>query len=273
MKRFFSFFIIIIICIATLYFIFNLSKTPSSLRPIQSSVKILQDNNNSISHALALLRARKDNEALVIFDKLCLEQPQNIDALWGKAEVLRRRRDYKDSENILQGLLKNNPRHAASLISLAYIRYKDDELNEALKLINRALENKYLDKENQALCFMMLGTINSRRCFKGGLFSKIKYCTKIRSYFLKAKELGPDLPEVHLGLGTFYLLAPAIIGGNSERAFKELELALKLSPDFATANARLAQCYKKKGDLEKYNCYIKRTMQIDPENEVLREIK
>ena len=233
-----------------------------------------QNKESSISETFGLLKIRKDNEALAIFEKILSEQPDNLNALWGKAEVLRRMRKYKESESILKKeVLKNNPNHASSLISLSYIRYKDDRLNEALELVNQVLKTDSLDRENKALAYMMLGTINSRRSAKGWFFSKIKYGTQIRRYFLKAKELAPDLPEVHLGLGTFYLLAPAIIGGDLNRAIEELEYAVGIASDFATANARLAQAYKKKSDLEKYNFYIQRAKKLDPENEVLKELQ
>ena len=120
---------------------------------------------------------------------------------------------------------------------------------------------------------MMLGAINSRRCAKGWFLDKIIYGTRIKGYFKKAAELDPDLPEVHLGLGIFYLKAPAIAGGNPDRAVEELEKAIKIAPDFATPYARLAQAYQKKGDLEKYKFYLNKARGLDPENEALKEIE
>jgi tetratricopeptide (TPR) repeat protein len=224
-----------------------------------------------LNEALLLLKNRKDQAALAIFEKILVSEPENLNALWGKAEVLRRSRKFKDSEAILNNILNKYPYHASSLISLAYIRYKDDKLDAALKLVQQVLRTDNLDKENKALAYMMWGAINSRRSAKGWFFSKIRYGTQIKGYFLKAKELAADLPEVHLGLGTFYLLAPAIVGGNLEKAFEELSLAVKMAPDFATANARLAQSYKKKGNKEKYNYYLQRAKELDPENEVANE--
>ncbi len=236
-----------------------------------TAVLLRAEQGASLDDAFVLLKARKDNAALVTFEKVLLTQPGNIDALWGKAEVLRRSYKFKEAENLLSQIFKKNPKHIPSLISLAYIRYKDDKLNEALELINRAINASSSDKENEALAYMMLGTINSRRSAKGWFFSKIRYGTQIKCYFLKAKELAPHLPEVHLGLGTFYLKAPAIVGGNLDKAVQELETAVRIAPDFATANARLAQAYKKKGNLEKYNFFIQRAKKLDPKNEVLKE--
>lgn len=226
----------------------------------------------TLSQGLRFLKIREDQAALLIFENILSRQPDNLKALWGKAEVFRRTRRYADAEGILKGILVRNPKDPSSLISLAYIRYKEDNLEAARKLIKEVLSLAGLDKENQAMAYLILGSIYSRRASGGGLFSKIRYGTQIKNYFLKATQLASDLPETHLGLGTFYLLAPALIGGNLNKAEEELELAVKMAPDFATANARLAQFYKKKQDLEKYNFYLERARRLDPENEVLKEL-
>ena len=273
MKRFIYFLIAIVILIAIVCLTAFICRGSCRLPGRQFPVKIQQKQDLSLQEGLDLLKIRKDADALVIFENLLVSQPGNTDALWGKAEVLRRRRDYKDSEGILNEILKKSPDHSSSITSLAYIRYKEDRLDEALELINRILKKGYLDKENRALCYLMLGAINSRRSETGGLFSKLRFGTHIRGYFLKAEKIAPDLPEVHLGLGAFYLLAPAIAGGDSDRALKELTIALKLAPDFATVNARLAQYYKKEGIPEQFDFYVKRAQELDPENEVLKELK
>lgn len=225
----------------------------------------------SINQALNLLKARDDHAALSALEKILLSDPANVDALWGKAEILRRQRLWSESETILKQVLTVRPKHVQSLITLSYIRYHQDRLSEARDLVDRALGTPDLSKENSALAYLMIGTINSRRCAKGRFLSKLQYGPQIRSFFLKAKELAPDLAEVHLGLGTFYLKAPAIAGGNLEKAIAELELAVKLAPDFATAQARLGQAYKKKGELEKCKFCLLRAQDLDPENEALLE--
>lgn len=221
--------------------------------------------------AFDLLRIRDDEAALAMFGKVLDIDPQDADALWAKAEVFRRRRQWSESEAILQRVLKKHPGHVPSMISLAYIRYHDDRLQEALDLIDKAMADPCLSRENKALCFMMLGTINSRRSQQGGFLNKIKYGAKIKNYFLMARKVAPELPEVHLGLGSFYLKAPVIAGGNINKAIQELELAVKLAPGFATAHARLSQAYKKKGDLAKCQFCLRRAQDLDPGNEALLE--
>ena len=231
-----------------------------------------EKSKQTIDDAFMLLKHRKDDDALFILKKILWREPENLDALWGKAEVLRRKCDYKEAQALLNKILRQNPNHQLSLISLAYIIYKEDKLDEALRLAKRVLLSHPPDKENQALAYIMLGAINTKRAAKGGFLCKIRYGIHIKGYFLKAEALAPQLPETHLAIGTFYLFAPALTGGYLDLALQELEQAVRIAPEFATANARLAAAFKNKGNLEKYNYYIKRARKLDPENEVLREL-
>ena len=269
MKKFILLILIIISITALIYFL------PRTC-PLRQQEKITGKNviqDAQLERGLELLRIRKDKDALAIFEKILVTQPEDLDALWGKAEVARRLREYQQAEKLLNQILSNNPSHTSSLISLAYIRYKDDKLDESLKLVREALKQTDIDTRNKALAYMMLGSINGRRAKKGGFFSKLTYGTQIKNHFLKAKEIAPDLPEVHLGLGTFYLLAPAIAGGDLNKAVEELELTVKIAPEFATPHARLAQAYQKKGNAEKYNFHLNRAKELDSENEVLKEFR
>lgn len=229
------------------------------------------DRPDLIEQGLSMLRKRSDLDALGIFEVALSEDPLNSDALWGKAEILRRQRKYPESEHILVELIKTNPLHISSLITLAYVRYHENKLDESLRLIKKVLNSKCVDKENEAMAYVMLGTINAKIASDGTILNKIKYGTKIKPAFIKAIRLSPDLAEAHLALGTFYMLAPSIAGGNINKALSELQYAVKIAPDFATANARLSQAFKKSGDETKYKFYLQRAKDIDPENEVLKK--
>lgn len=272
MKRKILFLVLGIIVIAGFYFLAGKGKLSIPAKQSLQRTEVKTVEEGLINEGVRLLRDRKDDDALDLFEKILLSQPNNPDALWGKAEVLRRNREYKQAEYILNKILKENPRHTSTLNTLAYIRYKEGKFKEAVYLLNQVLGVKDLDKQNQALAYIMLGMINSGRSAKGGFISKIRYGTNIRYHFFKAEELAPELPEAHLSLGTFYLLAPKIAGGNLDKAIEELLIVVKMAPDFATANARLAQAYQKKGLIDKYEFYITRAMALDPDNEVLKEV-
>lgn len=225
---------------------------------------------------LRYLKLRKDGLARDEIEKVLSVKPDDLCALcalWAKAEVLRRAHKLEESEKLLEELLSKCPNYAAGLISMSYIKYSRNEFTDALRILQRVLKQKNIAKENQALAYVLLGSINSRRASLGGLLSKAAYGLRIKSFFEKAKNIAPELSEVHLALGSFYLLAPNIAGGSIDKAIEELEYAAKLTPDFATVNARLAQAYNKRGDLEKSNFYIRRAKELDPQNDILYEVR
>lgn len=222
---------------------------------------------------LKYLRLRQDKLAWLEIEKALSVEPEDLCALWAKAELLRRTYKFKESQDLLNQILTKCPNDGPSLISLSYIKYHNNEFDESLRILRNVLNQPNPDKENTALAYMLIASINAKRASQGGFLDKIVYGIRIKGFFEKAKSIAPDLSEVHLGLGSFYLFAPGIIGGDLDRAIEELECAVKLAPDFATANARLAQGYEKKGDLEKYNFYLQRARELDPENEVLKELK
>ncbi len=237
-----------------------------------SAVEYKENLSGRLKSGLELLRVRKDNAAGDIFSRVLENNPADVEALWGKAEILRRKRDFEKTQEFLNRIFSIEPKHAPSLIILSYLRYKSDKLDEAQALAEEVLSIPSAGRESRALAYMLLGSINARRSSIGGMVSKIRYGMQIERNFLKAKGLAPDLAEIHMALGSFYLLAPSFAGGNLNKAFSELNAAILLAPDFATANARLAQAYGKKGDLIGYNFYLKRAREIDPGNEVLQEL-
>ncbi len=226
----------------------------------------------SVEYALEFLKIRKDDQALAAAEKIMAQESDNLEALWIKAEFLRRKGLVNESQDLLNRILNINPRHFASLNTLAYIKYRNNEFDSSLSLVDKILNSPDADNDNLGMAYLMLATINSKLASEGNLLGKLFYSGKIKGNFLKAKRLAPDLPEVYLGLGSFYLMAPSIIGGNYDKAVKELEYAVKLAPDFATVNIRLAQAYKMKGDNDRYKVYIDRSKVLDPNNEILKEM-
>jgi tetratricopeptide (TPR) repeat protein len=271
MKRIIA--VILLIALFGLFYYLNLSYRKRFIK--KDAFEIAPTGLNAtkaINDGMSLLEKRKDSLALLEFEKVLAVDNTNIKALWGKAEVLRRDYKFSEAQKLLQEILKQDPMYIPAQISVCYIRYHDDKFKEAIKMAKDLLARVDINTKDKAIVYMLMGSINARRASKGGFFSKLSYGTQIRGYFQKAADLAPELSEAHLGLGSFYLKAPGIAGGNIDKAIKELEKAVELTPDFATANARLAQAYKKKGDLAKFQRYLQRARELDPDNEVLREI-
>lgn len=225
-----------------------------------------------LARAFDSLKSRQDDLSLSLFEQVLEKNPDNTSALCGKAEVLRRRRDFKEAKGLIDQALSRVDNHPACMNCLAYINYYQGRYSAARKIIGEVLNQIDLDRENKAISYVLLGTIHAAQAKGGNLLGKFFHGTQIKGYFQRAIELAPDLSEAHLGLGTFSLFAPGIMGGGLKQALDELKQAVELTPNFATANARLAQAYQRLGDEKKFKFYCARARQLDPENEVLKEI-
>ncbi len=107
----------------------------------------------------------------------------------------------------------------------------------------------------------------------GGPLSKIINGTAVLPSLKAAEKLQPESAGVKFGLGSFYLLAPTLAGGDLERAEAYLKKAIEIDPLFVDAYVRLGQLYKIKGDSVRYNEYLNKALKIDSQNELALDIK
>ncbi|MBF0522296.1 MAG: tetratricopeptide repeat protein [Candidatus Omnitrophica bacterium] len=239
---------------------------------LQKAQKSVLKNPNSIPDLYRLslvdLNLHKDNDAKGIYTKILSLDPKSLEALWGQAEVLRRQDKLEESNKILNKIIKSNPKFSPALISLAYIQYTllkfDDAAQLAKKVIDQGKDN--VDLSNYTRAHLILAGSKGMIASRGGLFSKFINGTAVLPLLKKAQKLQPDSPAVLFGLGSYYFLAPHIAGGNLDKAIYYLELAVKADPLFADAHVRLAQAFKTKGDIKKYQEHLNKAIQIDPLN-------
>jgi len=273
MKRFLLILPILIAAILPFFIFKNINRNPKQFS-IQGPPQVCSINLKACrENMLRYLKLRKDKLAQKEIEKILSVHRDDTSAMWAEAEILRRSYKFRESEELLNRILASCPAHSPSLVCLAYIKYRYNKFQDALKLLSLATRSADLDKENLALAYLIMGSINAKKASQGGIFSKLAYGMRVRGFFEKAKDIAPDMSEAHLGLGSFYLLAPKIVGGDVDKAVEELECAVKLTPDFASANARLAQAYRQKGNSRKYDFYIKRAKELDPGNEIVKEIE
>ncbi len=223
---------------------------------------------------LVYLNLHKDKEAEVAFNKVLALAPATAEAEWGLAEVLRRKHNYAESEKILNKIIKSDPGFSPTYITLAYIRYIQMNFNEAVRLANKVLEQGQgkVDLSNYVRAYLLRGGTKGMIAHYGKALSKIINGTAVLHNLKRAQELQPESAGVKFGLGSFYLLAPSLAGGDLGEAQKYLEEAVKIDPLFADAYVRLAQLYKIKGDTPKYNVYINKALEIDPKNELALDV-
>ncbi len=219
---------------------------------------------------LVYLNAHKDKEAGGIFSSLLKEDPASVGFKWGLAESLRRMHQAKDAEVLLNEVLNQDNRFPPALISLAYIEYFKMDFTASVRLASRVIRQgrDNVDLSNYARAFAMYAGAKGMLAHYGGLFSKAIDGMAVKTNLEKAQKLQPGSPAVLFGLGSYYLLAPSVAGGDKARAEEYLNKALQADPLFADVYVRLAQLFNIKGDKDKYVFYMNKALEIDPANEL-----
>jgi tetratricopeptide (TPR) repeat protein len=248
----------------------NLSLTEAS----QALNKDSRSVSKKYTLGLVYLRLHQDQAADEIFHQLSADDPDLIQAKWGQAEVLRRGHKSSAAEKLLDPVIKTDPYFAPALVSLAYVRYFQMDFISAVRLALKIIQGgrQRSDLSSYARAYALYAGAKGMLAHYGGIFSKAIDGLAVKPNLEKARKLQPDSPAVLFGLGSFYLLAPAAAGGDPSLAKDYFDRAIKIDPLFADAYLRLAQLAKNRGDQEKYNFYLNKTLEIDPGNELAQDI-
>src|SRR6476659_7125402 len=102
----------------------------------------------------------------------------------------------------------------------------DPVLDQAKALMNAnepekaadLLEKAVAAKPNDAVRHYRLGEAYGVVAQNAGMFKAASMAGKVRDEFAKAVQLDPNYTEARMGLMEFYLRAPAIMGGDEEKA-------------------------------------------------------
>lgn len=241
---------------------------------IKRAEELVKESPDSIETlytlALTYLNEHKDSLAENIFNTILMKDPSSFEAEWGRAEIFRRRKEKEKSRKILNKIIKEHPDFSPAYITMAYLEYTEGNFNKAVWLTSRVKEQgrDNVDLNNYTRAYLIYAGSKGMIASRGGPISKLINGTQVLPNLKKAEDLMPDSPEVLYGLGSFYFLAPGIAGGNINKALDCLKKVIELKPDFAEAYVRLAQVYKEKNDNKKYETYLSKALELDPENEL-----
>ncbi len=224
---------------------------------------------------LVYLNLHKDKEAEALADKMLVLAPSSVNAKWAKAELVRRRHNLNEAEQILNAVTALNPEFWPAYLTLAYIKFTRAEFVAAVKLTTKVLQQgkEKIDLSNYVRAILLLGGAKGMIAHYGGPVSKLINGTTVYANLKKAEGLQPQTAGVKFGLGAFYLLAPSLVGGDLNKAEQYLLEATRADPLFPDAYVRLAQVYRLKKDEKKYQQYIDKALAIDPGNELALDIK
>lgn len=238
----------------------------------------VQQDNGSIDNlyvlGLVYLSRHKDKEAGEVFNKITALSPGVIEAKWGLAEVLRRQHKNEESEKLLNEVINSSPEFSPVYISLGYLKYRQMDFNQAVRLAGKVLEQgeTRVDQTNHVRVHLLRAGAKGMIAHYGGVFSKFINGTAVLPDLKAAEKAQPDNALVKFGLGSFYMLAPAFAGKDMKKAEEYLKKAVTNDPLFADSYVRLGQLYKIKGDDAKYKEYLGKALKIDPGNDLALDI-
>jgi len=223
---------------------------------------------------LVYLNLHKDKEAGEVFNKITALSPKAIEAKWGLAEVLRRQHKNEESEKLLNEVINSDPEFSPVYISLGYLKYRQMDFNQAVRLSGKVLEQGEVkvDQTNHVRAHLLRAGAKGMIAHYGGLLSKFINGTAVLPDLKAAEKMQPDNALVKFGLGSFYLLAPSFAGKDMKKAEEYLKEAVVNDPLFADSYVRLGQFYKIKGDSVKYKEYLGKALEIDPGNDLALDI-
>jgi len=245
-----------------------------------SKTKVEIDKDLSVIEKLYILglmhlNKHQDDLAEAAFRSIAGLEPDNMEANWGLAEVLRRKRSLDESEKLIGQVIKKDPQFWPAYITLSYIKYTRQDFQGAVNLATKVVRQgrESMDLSNFTRSYLIIGGAKGMIANRGGPIAKVLNGLQVLPNLKKAVQLQPDSAEVLFGLGSFYFLAPLIAGGHRDKAKQYLERTIEADPLFVDAYVRLAQLHKMQGDLEKSKIYFEEAIKIDPENTLVQDFK
>ncbi len=225
--------------------------------------------------ALVYLEKYQVEPAQDLFEKINKMDPDNLPARWGRAEILRRKHECNGCKDKLAEIIKEAPGFAPAYITLAYINYKNIELDQAARLTYEVIRmgQGNVDQLNYVRALALFAGAKGMTAHYGGPLSKVINGRLVKPYLLRAKRVDSSSAVVKFGLGSYYLLAPGIFGRDLDKAKDYLKRAIEADPNFADVYVRLAQVYKAKEELDKYNQLLEKALTLDPKNNLALDIK
>ncbi|MFH2138771.1 MAG: tetratricopeptide repeat protein [Candidatus Omnitrophota bacterium] len=225
--------------------------------------------------ALVYLNEYKPDQAKAIFLKMLKINPQSIEAKWGMSEIQRSEYNLAESQTKLQEIIKADPEFSPAYITLAYLEFSLKNYKQAVRLADQVIRQgkENVDISNYTRAYLICAGAKGMLADTGGPIAKAVYGLQVFPNLKRARSLLPEFPGVYFGLGSFYLLAPAIAGGDIDKAEEYLKKTIELDPHIIDAYVRLGQVYQRQGDMENLKKYLRMALEKDPKNYLANEVE
>jgi len=153
-----------------------------------------------------------------------------------------------DAVQVLQQQVSQSPSDAESNNLLCRAYFMLEEWDRGIAACERARD---LDPQN-SVYHLWLGRIYGEKADRAGFFAAAGLAKKVRTCFERAVELDPKNWEARTDLAEFYLEAPGIVGGGTEKARAQADALMALNPGMAHwVAARIAEREKDAASAER----------------------
>jgi tetratricopeptide (TPR) repeat protein len=156
--------------------------------------------------------------------------------------------------------LQKDTNDAKALMYLAWIAQRNEDLDKAEELIERAIKKAPENAEIQYRYGGIIGEVAG----DASIFTALGYAEKSLHGLKKAVELEPENIEYQQGLLNFYLIAPGVAGGDTDKALEQAESIQKL--DEKSGFLAFSQIFSSLGDKEKLTDLFETALQRFPED-------
>jgi tetratricopeptide (TPR) repeat protein len=119
-----------------------------------------------------------------------------------------------DVERLANARLAQDAGNADALVALSEVGLSEGRIDDAVKFGERCVAAQ----PKVANCHLALGNALGSKAMSAGMLSAMSYANKIRESFKAAVELDPQNMDARFSLMSYYMQAPAIVGGGTGKA-------------------------------------------------------
>jgi Tfp pilus assembly protein PilF len=138
------------------------------------------------------------------------------------------RGQYTEAKKVFEQILEKDENNAEAHYQLGLVYFSrinmQRDIEEAVDEFEKAVDLNPKNAEYQFRYGVALG----EKTREAGMIKQAFLAPKVKNAFQQAVELNPGNAQARIGLAQFYLAAPAILGGDKEEGWKQLEEAIKL---------------------------------------------
>ena len=188
----------------------------------------------------ALIESGDLSQASALLKELLNKSPDKAELWLQRAQIALQLDQKKQALAAIEVALKLNPKDASNQLLAAQLHLTEGSTERAVSLLKQGL--KHATKQQQ------VEVINTTMQTLGWLVSQQKW-DLAKELIGSAKRLTKQLPRDEQAQFSVYSAQIAMQQGNTKRALKSLNNALKINPNLGDALLSLASIYRSKGQL------------------------